>query len=110
MKMEKGDEEIILDRLCACQSFMTPITGWHTHRDPFCDNMKTSFFSRWTNLPFSKKPLRKEWNKDGVVFQVWKKKEYGSKILLIAFRHQEGESLWDSDQWEGMSLCKPISF
>jgi hypothetical protein len=97
-----------IDMLCMCRNFSTPTTH-------LADRLNTSecasvhFFSRWsldTNISYIKKKHVYVEDSDIVIGGVHAKvftNTHASDIVM-AFRHQEGESFFDSDMWEAMGL------
>ncbi|OQS05322.1 hypothetical protein THRCLA_02542 [Thraustotheca clavata] len=99
-----------LDYLCMCRSFGTPKTHLsdrlnHTQ----CTSL--NFDSRWSidtnmsHLPSSVLPIfvdGKELVLGGTLRAIVFVKNQSN--VVIAFRHQEGESLFDNEMWEAMGL------
>lgn len=92
-----------LDALCMCREFKTPVSGWQK-RINVKECIDIGFHDRW------RKVLVEDWTSfdheivapgglHAIVYE-----SFDQSTVTIAFRHQEGEMLWDNGQLESMGL------
>jgi len=100
--------EFEMDLLCMCQTFDTPKSLWKNEIST--RRCKTSGFTkRWRLLQYASAPDEGVFSADdelvsGGLHALAFREAGGEKRIVVAFRHQEGESVWDSDQLEAMGL------
>ncbi|ETV95154.1 hypothetical protein H310_11420 [Aphanomyces invadans] len=100
----------LLDMLCMCREFATPISHMATQLNTTqCESIQ--FHDRWavsTDISHVRSThvhvQGREIVLGGLHLLVFRSKSSDPPSTVIAFRHQEGESLLDNDMWEAMAL------
>ena len=98
----------LLDALCMCRQFTTPLTHWKSTKLNATECSSIRFEDRWNLL---RKIPDLPYNENGEITLpgglhalVYESYDNTPATLAFAFRHQEGTTLWDNDQWEAMGL------